>query len=119
MSDKTNDEMDAIKYCEEKYPQMTAEFKKILKEQYETFCKKNKNYGIGNISVGTNLETPDEVKLSLTGIWFRSLDKINRIRQLVVMEHKDEVGESISDTYQDLSVYAIISQIVSRGKWGK
>jgi hypothetical protein len=117
--EKNIDDVDAIKYCEEKYPQMTAEFKKILKEQYETFCKKNKNYGIGNISVGTNLETPEEVKLSLTGIWFRSMDKINRIRQLVVMEHKDEVGESIADTYQDLSVYSIISQIVQRGKWGK
>jgi hypothetical protein len=35
----------AIKQCEEKYPETTAEFKKILKEQYEIFCKKQLNYG--------------------------------------------------------------------------
>jgi hypothetical protein len=29
------------------------------------------------------------------------------------------VGEAIEDTYQDLSVYNIIAQIVIRGKWAK
>lgn len=108
-----------VKEMEEKFPEMTKEFKRIMRAQYETFCKKQKNYGKGNISVGTNLETPEEVKLSLTGLWFRKTDKINRLKQLVVMGNEDVVGESIQDTYQDLSVYAVISQIVSNGKWGK
>ena len=43
--------------------------------QYETFCKKQRNYGPGNISVGSELVTKDDVKLSLTGLWFRMNDK--------------------------------------------
>lgn len=110
---------EVIKEMEEKYPEMTSEFKKIMEEQYETFCLKQKNYGPNNISVGTNLSTHDDVKLSLTGLWFRMNDKINRLKQLVIFNHADVVGESAEDTYQDLSVYGIIAQIVSRGKWAK
>ena len=110
---------DAVLYCEENYPETCAEFKKILQEQYEMFCKKQKNYGPGNISVGTNLETSDDIKLSLTGLWFRLNDKIQRLKQLIVLGHKDEVGESEQDTFQDLSIYGIIAQIVSNKKWGK
>jgi hypothetical protein len=109
----------AIKQCEEKYPETTAEFKKILKEQYEIFCRKQLNYGPDNISVGTRLETPEEVKLSQTGLWFRMNDKIQRLKQLVLLGKEDTVGESVQDTYQDLSVYNIIAQIVIRGKWAK
>jgi hypothetical protein len=95
------------------------EFKRILFDQYELFCKKQLNYGPSNISVGSNLETEEEIKVSLTGLWFRMNDKINRLKQLVVMGGKDSVGESVQDTYQDLSVYGIIAQIVKNGKWGK
>ena len=52
---------EAVDYCEENFPETCNEFKKILREQYEMFCKKQKNYGPGNISVGTNLQTPDEL----------------------------------------------------------
>jgi hypothetical protein len=110
---------DAVTYCERVYPQTTEEFKKILDEMYITFCKKQRNYGPGNISVGTTLETKDDVKLSLTGLWFRINDKVNRLKQLVVLGQPDEVGESIQDTYEDLSVYGIIAQLVQRGKWAK
>jgi hypothetical protein len=109
----------AIAYCEEHYPQSTREFKLILDEMYETFCKKNRNYGSDNISIGTSLQTPDEIRLSLTGLWFRINDKVNRLKQMVILGHSDEVGESIQDTYQDLSIYGVIAQLVQRGKWGK
>lgn len=116
---KTAEEIDAITYCEQLYPQTTAEFKHILNEMYLTFCKKQRNYGPGNISVGTTLQTKEDIKLSLSGLWFRKNDKISRLKQLVVMGQPDEVGESIEDTYQDLAVYSVISQLVSRGKWAK
>ena len=119
MNVEKNNELSPIKQCEEKYPEMTSEFKKILKEQYELFCKKQLNYGPDNISVGTRLETPEEIKLSLTGLWFRMNDKINRLKQLVLLGKEDHVGESVQDSYSDLSVYGIIAQVVSRGKWGK
>jgi len=114
-----NKEQTAVEFCEEVYPETTEEFKKIVGEMYVTFCKKQRNYGPGNISVGTPLKTKEEVKLALTGIWFRMNDKIQRLLQMVVMGHPDEVGEPIQDTYEDLSVYGIIAQIVQRGKWAK
>jgi hypothetical protein len=119
MSDQTTQTMSVIQEIEEKYPEMTKEFKKILKEQYELFCKKQLNYGPDNISVGTRCETQEEQKLSLTGLWFRMNDKNNRLKQLILLNKEDNVGESVQDTYQDLSVYGVIAQIVSRGKWGK
>jgi hypothetical protein len=114
-----NNQETAKEYCERVYPEMMDEYKRIMWEQYETFCKKQRNYGPGNISVGTQLQTPDDIKLSLTGLWFRINDKINRLKQLVVLGHPDEVGESVQDTFQDLSVYGIIAQMVQNGKWGK
>lgn len=110
---------EVIKQIEEMYPETTAEFWKICHEQYETFCVKQSNYGPDNISVGTPLSTPDEIKLSLVGLWYRLNDKVQRIKQLVVLGNKDNVGEAIDDTYQDLSVYGIIAQMVKRGKWAK
>lgn len=113
----TNSEV--VAQIEKEYPQMTSEYKKIMMEQYETFCLKQSNYGPGNISVGTSLSTPDDVKLSLTGLWFRMNDKIQRLKQLIVLGKQDNVGEAVEDTFQDLSVYGIICQLVSRGKWAK
>ncbi len=98
---------------------MAAEFKKICSEQYELFCQKQANYGPSNISVGTDLKTKDDIKLSLTGLWFRMNDKIQRLKNLVVLGKADTVGESIKDSFQDVSNYGIIAQLVSRGKWGK
>lgn len=112
-------ETPAVAYCEKHYPEMCTEFKRIQAEQYKIFCAKQRNYGPGNISVGTNLESPDDIKLSLTGLWFRINDKVQRLKQLVVLNQPDEVGESIEDTYTDLSVYGIIALLVSRKKWGK
>jgi len=109
----------AEEYCQRLYPNTVAEFKKIQDEMFQTFCKKQRNYGPANISVGTSVSTPADIKLSLTGLFFRMNDKIQRIKQLVVLGEPDEVGESIMDTYQDVSVYGIIAQIVHRGKWAK
>lgn len=122
-----DDEVAFIKYdnpklveeIEKEYPEMTDEFKRIMFTQYELFCMKQSNYGPGNIAVGTSLETDEDKKLSLTGLWFRVNDKIQRLKQLVVLNKEDMVGESLEDTFQDLSVYGIIAQIVSNGKWAK
>ncbi len=96
---------------------MTTEYKKIMMEQYVMFCRKHRNYGTGNINVGTNLETDGDVKLALTGLWFRLNDKIQRLKNLVVLGEPDTVGESLIDTFQDLSVYGIIAQIVQQKKF--
>jgi len=117
MIEFTPEDDTAVKWCEEKYPEITVEYKRIMMEQYILFCKKHRNYGTANINVGTNLETPADIKLSLTGLWFRVNDKIQRLKNLVVLGEPDTVGESIEDTLQDLSVYGIIAQIVQQGKF--
>jgi hypothetical protein len=106
--------------AEEKYPETTNEFKRIMEEQYNIFCKKMLDYGVSNISNGTDLSSDDDIKFSLTGLFFRKNDKIQRLKQLVVLNNKNQVSdESVIDTYQDLTNYSIISQIVKNKKWGK
>ena len=116
--EKDMDKVDAIKYIEKEYPQTAKSFKAIQKEQYELFCKKQMDYGPKNISVGTDLRTDEDVKLSLTGLWFRINDKIERLKQLVVFD-KAAQNEPMIDAFSDLSVYGIIAQIVHRKKWGR
>ena len=109
---------DPVKYIEKEYPQTAKSFKAIQKEQYELFCKKQMDYGPKNISVGTDLRTDEDVKLSITGRWFSINDKIERLKQLVVFD-KAAQNEPMIDAFSDLSVYGIIAQIVHRKKWGK
>jgi len=116
--EKDMDKVDAVKYIEEEYPETAKSFKEIQKEQYELFCRKQMDYGPKNISVGTDLRTDEDVKLSLTGLWFRINDKIERLKQLVVFD-KAAQNEPMIDAFSDLSVYGIIAQIVHRKKWGK
>lgn len=105
--------------CRAKYPQTVAEFERLQNEQLKIFSKKMLNYGPGNISVGTSLNTEEEIKLSQTGIWFRINDKVQRLKEMIIFNSEDAVGESIEDSFDDMSVYGIIAQIVRNGKWGK
>ena len=109
-----------VELMEKEWPEMTDEFKKIQRDQYELFLHKQHDYGPGNISVGTQLQTEDEVHLSLTGLWFRMNDKIQRLKNLLMNKRKSAVeGEPMEDAYLDVSNYGIMAIIVSRGKWGK
>ena len=109
-----------IEQMEKDWPKMTQEFKKIQREQYELFLHKQHDYGPGNISVGSQLQTPEEVKLSLTGLWFRMNDKIQRLKTLLMGDKEAAVeDEPMEDAYLDVSNYGIMAVIVSRGKGGK
>ena len=110
---------DVVIEMEKKFPVMTAEFKRIQQAQYELFCAKQSNYGPDNISMGSTLEREEDRKLSLQGLFFRLNDKINRYKQMIMFGSKDAVGESLDDTFKDISVYGIIAQLVQSGKWGK
>ena len=111
---------DVIEQMEKEWPEMTNEFKKIQREQYELFLHKQHDYGPGNISVGTFLVTPEEIKLSLTGLWFRMNDKLQRVKTLLLGDKKSAVqDEPLEDAYLDVSNYGIMATIVGRGKWGK
>ena len=125
VKDPVNDQerknkINIIELMEQEWPVMTEEFKKIQQEQYELFLHKQHDYGPGNISVGTQLQTEDEIHLSLTGLWFRMNDKIQRLKNLLMNNRESAVeGEPMEDAYLDVSNYGIMATIVSRGKWGK
>ena len=108
----------AISFIMEKYPETSKMFQDIQFNQWELFCKKQKDYGPGNISVGTNLETDEEVKLALMGLWFKMNDKIQRLKQLVIHNQEPE-NESLMDSFMDLANYALIAQLVKKQVWGK
>tara|TARA_E500000331_G_scaffold83428_1_gene79096 strand:+ start:304 stop:657 length:354 start_codon:yes stop_codon:yes gene_type:complete len=111
---------DVITLMEKEWPVMTAEFRKLQREQYELFLHKQHDYGPGNISVGTQLQTEEEIKLSLTGLWFRMNDKIQRLKTLLMTGRESAVqDEPMEDAYLDVSNYGIMATIVGRGKWGK
>ena len=118
--EKKSKETSLIETMESQYPETTSEFKRIQKMQYFLFCRKQHDYGPTNISVGSNLETPEEVDLSMTGIWFRINDKVQRIKNLLINKKANAVkNESIVDSFFDLSNYGIMAMIVKNGKWGK
>jgi hypothetical protein len=109
-----------IKIFEETYPELAKEFKKIQQEQYELFSEKMMDYGLGNIALGSTLEEEEDIQLSLTGIWLRCNDKINRLKNMLKRKGKNYVeNEPMVDSFIDISNYGIIAQLVMRGKWKK
>ncbi len=100
------------------YPELAEEFKKIQKEQYDLFASKMMDYGLGNISLGSDLNNREDKDLSLTGIWLRCNDKINRLKNILKRSGKTYVaGEASIDSWVDISNYGIIAMLVTRGKW--
>jgi hypothetical protein len=103
---------------EQKYPNLSENFLEIQSEQYELFAKKMMSYGLGNISLGTSLESADDIKLSITSIFIRCWDKINRLKNLITGGVNNPLSdESVEDTWKDISVYGIIAQLVMHKKW--
>ena len=120
LTTKKKSSKDVTTLMEKEWPEMTAEFRKIQREQYELFLHKQHDYGPGNISVGTPLKTLEEIKLSLTGLWFRMNDKLQRVKTLLMTGRESAVkDEPLEDAYLDVSNYGIMATIVGRGKWGK
>jgi hypothetical protein len=116
----SNKSADIISQMEAEWPLMTKEFKKIQREQYELFLHKQHDYGPGNISVGSPLLTEEDIKLSLTGLWFRMNDKIQRLKTLLMSNRVHAVqDEPMEDAYLDVSNYGIMATIVKKGLWGK
>ena len=116
---KPNGMTTAIRYIEEAYPQTAKEFKRLQNEQYELFCKKQMDYGPSNISMGTDLTTDDQKRLSLIGLIVRINDKVQRLINLVIKNNREAQNEPTIDAFKDLACYGIIAQIVENGKWGK
>ena len=125
MKEKTSYELNphtgeerAIKDFEKLYPELAEDFKVIQEEQYALFAGKMMDYGLQNISLGSDLSTREDRNLSITGIWLRCNDKINRLKNLLKRDGHNYVGgEAMIDSFIDISNYGIIAMLVIRGKW--
>ena len=103
---------------EKLYPELAEEFQLVQKEQYELFASKMLDYGLSNISLGSDLSTKEDQDLSLTGIWLRCNDKINRLKNMLKRNGKNYVqGEKMIDSFIDIANYGIIAMLVIRNKW--
>ena len=116
---KMTDIINPIEFCKKEYPEMMKEFEAIQAEDFAIFCRKQMDYGPNNISMGTNLKTDEDKRLSTTGIIIRMNDKMQRLLNLVVKTGRSPQNESVEDAFLDLGVYSIISRIVNKGKWAK
>ena len=82
-------------------------FEEVCKELTETFRKKHKDYGKGNI-----------LDMQELGIVFRISEKFNRIKHLLLNEKKP-ANEILEDSWIDIGVYAIIAILLRRGWFEK
>ena len=111
-------EIRTVSDFQKQYPELAFEFKEIQDEQYKLFASKMLDYGLSNISLGSDLNSKDDKNLSLTGIWLRCNDKINRLKNLLKRDGKNYVeGEKSIDSWVDISTYGIIAMLVTRNKW--
>ena len=106
----------AKEILKKEYPTIYNAYQDIVDEQFELFAKKHLDYGMHNVSAGTNLDTPDEIEFAMTGLWYRLSDKINRWKNMIISGRKAQ-NETLIDTFQDVTNYGIIAQLVKRGLW--
>ena len=108
-----------IERMKREYPHTMSIFRQIQEDQHTLFAYKQDDYGPGNIAMNGNF------MLSLLALGVRMNDKTQRI--LHILNNKlltdgdihDVNNESLEDSFQDLSVYGVIAQIVLAHKWGK
>lgn len=81
---------------------------KVYDENYQTFLKKNADYG------SSFEESLNELGV-LAGVT-RIMDKFNRLKNLVKSEAK--VNESLSDTLKDMANYCLMLAVWMEGKNG-
>lgn len=78
-------------------------FELITKELLDTFLKKHRDYGKGNI-----------LSIKEIGIAFRITEKTERLKHLL-MSGKTPDNESVKDSWTDIAVYAVIARLYQEG----
>ena len=106
----------AREILQREYPTIYKAYKDIADDQFELFAKKHLDYGMGNVSAGTQLVNDEEKEFAMTGLWYRLSDKINRWKNMILTGRKAQ-NETLIDTFQDITNYGIISQIVFKDQW--
>ena len=114
-------EQEVLKEIEKSYPKMMKRFNQITDEQYKLFCRKQYDYGSGNITLGGDLDKEDARMMALIALVIWMNDKVNRLKNIIV-NHKGQnavANETYLDAFKDLSIYGVIAQLVSEKVWGK
>jgi hypothetical protein len=104
----------------ERYSVTFDAYRAIVDGQLETLARKSHDYGMDNINLGLDTDDPNNRRVAAQAVIVRMLDKMNRLKQLVLLNNAPLVGdEGVLDTLRDLANYAVIAQLVIDGKWGK
>lgn len=103
----------------QKYPKMFNEYVRIQRQLLLVFAIKQRDYGPGNIALGTRLETQNERDAARRGVLIRTNDKINRMLNLDMILGVDPLNETLADSWEDTTVYGTIAQLVMRNAWGQ
>jgi len=119
MPQKTSTAEDTVAYIKENYPETEENLQRVLNDMYLTFCRKQFDYGPGNIAMGTSLKNEEEINVALLGIIVRLNDKINRLVNLSTKHNFKAQNEPIEDAFLDTAIYAAMALIVKNQKWGK
>ena len=119
MLQKTTTIEDIVGYIKEHYPETEEMFQKELNNMYLTFCRKQYDYGLNNIAMGTLLSNDKEISMSLLGIIVRLNDKVNRLVNLATKHDFKAQNEPIEDAFLDVAIYCVMALIVKSGKWSK
>jgi hypothetical protein len=82
-------------------------FLAVCEELFQTFLKKHKDYGKGNI-----------LEIGEMGIAFRLTEKVSRLKNLLG-KGDDPANESIDDSWTDIGVYAVLAKLYRSGKFEK
>ena len=88
---------------------MMKRFNQITDEQYKLFCRKQYDYGSGNITLGGDLDKEDDRMMALIALVIRMNDKVNRLKNIIV-NHKGQnavANETYLDAFKDLYIYLL------------
>lgn len=86
----------------------TPALKRLQAENLALLERKNAAYGSQNIEL-----------TGLTGVTVRLLDKVMRLKTLVIDGHADHGDEAVADTLRDIANYALIAQALETGEWNR
>ena len=121
--------MGVVQDIEEQYPECVDELLKNFDEAYKLWCRKQSDYGDGNIKLGLEISSDSSFHtqnraLAQLGIIIRMNDKVQRLLNIykknIFYEKGMEVpDESIDDTCIDLMNYANMLIVLKNDKWGK
>ena len=126
--------MGVVQDIEEQYPECIDELLKNFDKAYKLWCRKQSDYGDGNIRLGLEISSESSIPptnnhtqnrtLAQLGIIIRMNDKIQRLLNIykknIFYEKGIEVpDESIEDTCIDLMNYANMLIVLKNDKWGK